>query len=44
MIAPTPTPTPPLSAPWTALLVVIKRNGEEGKNVFKIRKATTIGR
>jgi hypothetical protein len=25
-------------------LIVIKRNGEEGKNAFKIRKAATIGR
>jgi hypothetical protein len=25
-------------------LIVIKRNGEEGKNMFKIRKAATIGR
>ena len=25
-------------------LVVIKRNGEEGKNAFKIRKNSTIGR
>ena len=25
-------------------LVVIKRNGEEGTNAFKIRKAATIGR
>ena len=41
------TPYPPLppSAPaWVGKLVVIKRNGEEGKNAFKIRKAVTIGR
>ena len=25
-------------------LVVIKRNGEEGKNAFEIHKAVTIGR
>jgi hypothetical protein len=39
-----PPPTPPQPAPRIALLVVIKRNGEEGKNAFKIRKAATIGR
>ena len=39
MLAPIPETT------WSyGKLIVIKRNGEEGKNAFKIRKAATIGR
>ena len=39
-----PYPLPPSAPAWVGKLVVIKRNGEEGKNAFEIHKAVTIGR
>ena len=39
-----PYPLPPSAPAWVGKLVVIKRNGEEGKNAFEIDKAVTIGR